>query len=268
MTQADLIERVCTAYAWQRGLGNQVEAGPLCQVVSDRSHPNIWDANHVGLIRAATSREIEAVLAAAERGLAHCAHRLYATDPLTPPPFVARLALDDYRELTPTLQLVLDGALRATPPTVDLRPVDDESAWESLHALLRLDHAEGARTHTGAMPEHVTRGMLDSYRRKAPAYRFLLARADGTDCAYGAAVLCPNGLGMVEDLFTLPAFRRRGIASAVIAHAVADLRARGAAEVLIGAHVTDQPKHLYARLGFAPLCITRQHIRQQAERSS
>jgi GNAT superfamily N-acetyltransferase len=65
---------------------------------------------------------------------------------------------------------------------------------------------------------------------------------------------------MVEDLFTLPAARRRGLASAIIAHAVDYVRARGAAEVLIGAHVDDAPKRLYARLGFAPMCVTREYI--------
>jgi GNAT superfamily N-acetyltransferase len=67
-------------------------------------------------------------------------------------------------------------------------------------------------------------------------------------------------IGMVEDLFTLPTHRRRGIASAIIARAVADLRRRGAGPILIGAHAGEEPKRLYAGLGFAPLCITRQYI--------
>jgi GNAT superfamily N-acetyltransferase len=66
--------------------------------------------------------------------------------------------------------------------------------------------------------------MLASYRAKVPAYQFYLARIDGDDCAYGAGVRCPGDIGMVEDLFTLPSRRRRGIASAIIERAVADLR--------------------------------------------
>jgi len=256
---SDLVARVCAAYDWQRALGNEVVAHPLCTVVRDRAHPDVWDANHVSGVRAATAEQIAAVLRAADAGLAHCAHRLFAVDPLTPPAFVARLALDDYAELTPTIQLVLDGALRAAPPAVDLRPVTSEADWQSLAALLAADHAEGVRT-SGPLPAHVTAGMLASYRAKAPAYQFYLARVAGGDCAYGAGVRCDGDVGMVEDLFTLPSHRGRGIASAVIAHAVADLRRRGAGPVLIGAHADDEPKRLYAKLGFDPVCVTRQYI--------
>ncbi len=258
----DLAQRVCAAYAWQRALGNEVEASPLGQVVRNLAHPDIWDANHVSLIRASSAAEIEQVLAFADVGLAHCRHRLFVVDPFTPASFVARLALDDFQELTATVQLVLDGPLRAAPPAVESQPIETETDWQRFAALLAADFAEGARTHSGVMPEHVTRGMLASYQRKAPAYRFVVARVDGVDCAYGAAVLCGNGMGMVEDLFTLPVYRRRGIATAVIAHAVADVRRRGAGQVLIGGHVSDAPKHLYARLGFAPVCVTREYIKQ------
>jgi len=88
-----------------------------------------------------------------------------------------------------------------------------------------------------------------------------LAREDGVDGAYGAGVLCANGLGMVEDLFTLPAFRKRGIATAIMARAIAPVRQQGAAQILIGAHTTAPPKRLYAALGFAPVCVTREYIK-------
>ena len=257
----DLIERVCTAYAWQRALGNATTRTPLVWLVSDTGNPDIWNANHACQIRAATPAQIDAVLQQADAALHHCAHRMFVIDPLTPPAFVARLALADYRELTPTLQMVLSGALRATPPPIDIRPVAGQADWQSLQHLVETDFAEGGRSHDGAHPVEVARGMVADYRGKAPAYQFFLARRDGTDCAYGAAALCDNGIGMVEDLFTLPAFRRSGIASAIIAHAVDHVRARGATEALIGAHISDTPKHLYARLGFAPVCLTREYLK-------
>jgi GNAT superfamily N-acetyltransferase len=256
----DLIERVCSAYAWQRALGNATTRTDLAWFVRDASNPEIWSANHASQIRATTPGEIDTVLQQADAALRHCAHRMFVIDPLTPPAFTAHLALADYRELTPTLQLVLSGALRATPIALDLRPVTDEADWQSLQRLVEIDFAEGGRTHGGAHGAEIARGMVADYRSKAPAYQFFLATRDDVDCAYGAAVLCDNGMGMVEDLFTLPAFRRRGIASAIIAHAVDHVRARGAADVLIGAHVGDAPKHLYAGLGFAPVCVTREYI--------
>jgi len=91
-------------------------------------------------------------------------HRLFGVDPLTPAAFVARLALDDYRELTPTIQLVLEGLLRAPPWALDLRPVATEDDWQCLYTLVRHNHTEGESTHGGAMPVEVTRGIVVSYR--------------------------------------------------------------------------------------------------------
>lgn len=256
----DLVARVCAAHAWQRALGHEVVEHPFCRIVRDPAHPRVWDANHVSGIRAATPAAIDAVLQAADVQLAHCAHRLFVVDPLTPPAFAARLALADVRERTPTIQLVLRGELRRAPRPLEARPVTREADWQAVARLLAADHAEGARS-AGPMAAEVTTGLLAGYRRKAPAYQFYLARSDGEDCAYGAAVHCAAaGLGMVEDLFTLPAYRRRGIASALIARAVGDLRRAGVGPVLIGAHATEPPKRLYAALGFDPVCLTREYI--------
>jgi GNAT superfamily N-acetyltransferase len=264
MQPADVLERVCAAYAWQRALGNDVERTLLCWLVSDRAHPGVWDANHVSRVRARTPAEIDRVLQQADAAFAHCHHRLFVVDPLTPPAFVARLALEDFGELTPTLQLVLTGALRATPPNLELRAVTAETDWQSLAALVRQDHGEGARTHGRALPAEVTAGLVAGYRKKSPACQFFLARRDGIDCGYGAGVVCEDRMGMVEDLFTLPAFRRRGVATAIIARAVAHVRDHGADAVLIGSHATEPPKRLYAALGFLPVCVTREYIKRLA----
>jgi GNAT superfamily N-acetyltransferase len=257
----DIVERVCTAYAWQRALGHDTVREPLCWIVSDRAHPDVWDANHVSGVRASTTVDIDQVLQRADEALDHCRHRLFVVDPLTPPAFVARLALDDYQELTPTIQLVLQGPLRANPRDIDLRPVTTEADWQSLYALVRYDHTEGARTQVQSIPEAVTRGMVASYRKKSPVYQFFLAREDSVDCAYGAGVLCTNGMGMVEDLFTLPSFRKRGIATAMIARGITYVRDQGAEQILIGALATEPPKRLYASLGFSPVCVTREYIK-------
>jgi GNAT superfamily N-acetyltransferase len=70
-------------------------------------------------------------------------------------------------------------------------------------------------------------------------------------------------VGVVEWLFTRPDQRRRGVAKALVAHAVADARARGAGAVLIGPDggAYDLPRRFYATLGFRPLCVTRIYTR-------
>ena len=151
--------------------------------------------------------------------------------------------------------------MRATPRDLDFRPVTTDADWHSLYTLVRHDHAEGGRTEGRIIPAEVTQGVVASYRKKWPAYQFFLAREEGVDCAYGAGVLCANGMGMVEDLFTLPDFRKRGIATAIIARAISHVRGQGAEQILIGALATEPPKRLYAALGFSPVCVTREYIK-------
>lgn len=67
---------------------------------------------------------------------------------------------------------------------------------------------------------------------------------------------------MVEDLFTHPDYRHRGIATALIARGVADARARGAGPVIIGADPTDTPMRMYAALGFRPIIVVRHYLRR------
>jgi len=52
-----------------------------------------------------------------------------------------------------------------------------------------------------------------------------------------------------------------GIATAIMARAITHVRQQGAAQILIGAHTTEPPKRLYAALGFAPVCVTREYIK-------
>jgi GNAT superfamily N-acetyltransferase len=257
----DLVERVCAAYSRQRALGHQSACDALCRVVSDERHPQLWAANHVSAVRARTHAEIAEVMHRAELAFAHCEHRLFVVDPLTPAPFVAALAQDDYNELTPTILLALEGQLRRAPRELDIRPVTSEDDWASIERLVAEDHSSAVRSQGRALPPEVTRAMVASYRSKVPDCQFFVARIGRLDCAYGAGVWCGDGIAVIEDLFTLPAYRRRGVATALIARAIAHVQARGASTVLIGAHATERPKRLYAALGFVPLCLTREYIR-------
>jgi GNAT superfamily N-acetyltransferase len=256
------VARICAAYAWQRALGHPSSEDALCRLVVDPAHPDVWDANHASCVRAASEEECARVLTRAEQAFAHCRHRLFVVDPLTPPSFVARLALEDYRELTPTIQMVLRGEVPVRAHAATLRPVVSEEDWQQLAALVRADHQEGARSHDGPLAASVTHGMVKGYRGKFPRAQFFLAYEGAQACAYGAGVVCEDGVGVVEDLFTLPSHRRGGFATALVATAVQHVRTRGCDLVMIGAHASDPPKHLYRALGFHPACLTREYLKQ------
>lgn len=248
--------RIVEAYRWQRALGHEVIDTPFGRIVADPSCPDVWDANHADTVTAATPEQADALFAATERYLAHGSWRVIHTDPSTPDPFTARLALDGYAEQPATIQMVLDGQVPAVPGS-DVRPVTSEGDWAALAGLVRRDHEEGARTGGKRLSPAVTDAIVAGYRAKGDPYRFHLAHAEGRAVGYGAMAAAPSGAGMIEDLFTLPAYRKRGIATGMIAGFAATLAEEGCACVFLGAQVGGEARHLYAKLGFRPVMLTR-----------
>jgi GNAT superfamily N-acetyltransferase len=230
--------------------------------VVDPEIPDVWVANHLQHPRAETLAEVDALLAMMDEVYQHCRHRLVMTDGFTPDGVVARLLADGYKELDATIQMALTGELAgSTGPPLAFVPVEDGPTWEALYRLMRADHDEGRRTHGMVAPDEVTRGMIIDLKRKAGPVTFYLAALAGQPVAYAAKVECPNGLGMVEDVFTLPEVRRRGIASVLIAHIVGRLRSENPSRlVFLGAHASQEAKRLYRRLGFQPIMTTREFL--------
>lgn len=264
---ADLTRRIAEAYRWQRRLGNTQIAAPGCHLVVDPAHPDVWDSNHADEVTARTDAEIDAVFAAMDQHFAHTAWRVIHTDRFTPDAFVARLALDGFEERPATIQMVLrdalnQGDLRGRGPAIALRPVIDDADWEALFQLVLADHAEGRRSSGLDVSSEVSAGLAAGYRAKREAYHFHLAMQNGAPVAYGAYAVAPNGVGMIEDLFTLPSARRQGIAGAIIAAFVDRLRAERCDTIFLGALATEHPKRLYARLGFYPVMLARCWVRR------
>jgi GNAT superfamily N-acetyltransferase len=257
-----IIERIAETHAWYQSYGNEADEEPLATYVRNPAQPDIWVANHISRVRAQHADEIERVLSRAEAALAHCSHRMVIVDPFTPQELVARLALDDYRELTPLVQMLLDGPVARPGARVEFRPVVSEADWEELYRLLRADQIEGKRTYHLELDESITRGMLEGYRAKRAVQQFFLALDRGEACAFGSSVVGPCGIGAIEDLYTSPSHRKRGIATALVHQAVVHAREHGMGPMLISTHVSEQAKHLYAALGFRPTCMIRHYLKE------
>lgn len=270
MADDTLMKRVAEAYAWHRALGNQVSQTRFGQFVQDPAHPSVWSSNHVSRVTASRDGEIAALFAEAECRFGYCAHRLFEVDTFTPDRFVAQLVMEGYEELAPTLQMVLEGQLLATRRAeLVLREALTDADWQTVRQLLRTDHLEGARTNRMTPDEAVTDGLVHGWRRKAGPSRMFIGYVDGQPCAYGAAVACPNGLGLIEDLYTLPEYRGRGIASTIIHDCVALLRSwNGSCQFFLGAHAGERPKNIYRKLGFTPLMVTREFLKLSADTES
>jgi GNAT superfamily N-acetyltransferase len=259
---AALVTRLCDTRDAYLALGNEVIEEPRARFVRCAAAPSIHDANHVSGLRSRTAAELDAVLARAEEIFAGQRHRFFLVDARTPPGAEARLLQDGY-EASAELEMVLEGELRARPQTLAIRLADTDADWRSLYGLQRLNDEERCRRrgiHVHA--EEVTRGLVERRRAKGPAVRTWIAEWDGESVGCLSSWPGANGLGQLEDLFVTPAQRRRGIATALLAHGVDDARERGAEAVRIGAEPGDTPRHLYARLGFEPICVVRGYLRR------
>jgi ribosomal protein S18 acetylase RimI-like enzyme len=235
-------------------LGNEVFQRNGATFVRNTSHPIIHDANHVTGITASTPEEIDALLDRVERQYAHCRHRRFDTDVRTPPQFVTRLSLDGYTPEHALLLLLVDGVI-GTPRKHDIRPLESESDWAEFTLLRRMDWEEHA-ARTGRPAEREVNDSMTALRFvKQPPVLYWGAWVDGRPVAYLNSWEGPEGVGQIEDVFTHPDYRHRGLATSLIHHGVADARGKGAGAVAIVADPTDTPKHMYAAIGFRPFAV-------------
>lgn len=251
-----------TFAAWHAVGHEQLNAAQAC-IVRDARMPNVYDASFAHRVRAQTAAEIDALLAQLDEVFAGFEHRHVLWDPEMPAACEARLVLEGYRPHNPLVSLVLEGELQSRRRThVDIRPALGDADWETLAALKQLEHEEQVtRGFHPDWPQAITDELTRAKRCKEPHVRYFIARMDAVDCGYFSSWPGAAGMGMVEDLFTRPDHRGRGIGSALIAACVEDARARGASAVLVSPLYADTPKHMYATLGFRPLCVQRSYLR-------
>ena len=259
--KTETAKAIADAYGWQRSLGHAGVATPHCHIVANPAHPDVWDANHADRITARTEDEIEAVFAAMDHHLAHTPWRVAHTDGFTPDPFLARLAFEGFEERPVILQMALQGDLTDRGAKIAPRPVVSDADWDLLQHLVILDQAEGRKTGDLDLSQTFAASWVAANRAKGADYPYSLVLRDGTAVAYGACAAAPNGVGMIDDLFTLPSARRTGIATALIAACVDRLRAAGCRTIFLGALATERPRRLYARLGFQPVGLARSWVR-------
>jgi GNAT superfamily N-acetyltransferase len=257
MTEADLIARVCETYEAYLALGSESFEADGALFVRNRDIPNRYDANHAGLVRAEAPEQIEALLRRVEAEFAGYTHRAFELGPQTPPQFVARLLQDGGYTWRDSLHLVLDGELKATPQPADIRPVQDEAQWQALDELEHMSWGSDPPDRRAPFEQSRVYNHL-----KTPPVRWWLAYVDGTPRAFLNSWEGNNGVGQIEDVFTHPKFRHRGLATSLLAHGVADARAHGAGPVIIGCDPYDTPRLMYAALGWRPLHVVRHVVKQ------
>ena len=269
-----LLERCISTESAYFELGNDVSLSPLARFVSNPDTPEIWDSNCVTRPRASTPGEVDELMAETGRRYRAAGHRFFKIDPLVPPAVEARLLLDGYSAdtmlhlLLPAREPVSDISSRSRPraggrSSITIRPVTTDGDWASLARLARADHEEAAaREGRIVWSREVTDQMVARKRSRSDVLPFFLASVDGLDVGHGCAWsgTPDDRVGMVEDLFTDPGHRHRGVATALITHGADHARGGGAGPVMIGAAADDTPRTMYAAMGFRPLFVSRSYV--------
>jgi len=261
LQNAELACKALDVDAANLALGHETFEACGASFVRNRTYPLIYDANHVAQIRASTPEEIDGLLARVEREYDYAAHREFGVDFRTPPAFVARLLLDGY-ERRDSLVMVLDRDLDARPSDIEIRPVQTEDDWRKYAALKKLDWLEHERRIKNSSEPAVGDALYAVARLKQPPVQYWFACLKGRPLAYFNSWAGIDGVGQVEDLFTHPKFRHRGLATALIHHCVLECRRNDAGPVVIVADPTDTPKEIYAAMGFRPVAVYSHYLKR------
>ena len=243
--------RVAQARRWFRRVGYDAVDADGAKVVSTPEHPSTWEANWV---MAAPGAGPAAVLSALDRHFAD-GWQVVHVDVLTDPAVEAALALAGFSAEGALIEMVARDVTPTRPvPALEYDAIGP-GEWPRFARLAAIDAAEGGRS------SDVAAGLLDAKGRRLAGCQLWLLKEEGEDIGFGFTAACPNGLGLIEHLFTLPSHRGRGVMSGFIAEATRRLRGGGCDAVFLDAHAHDTPKRLYARLGFAPVALTRTWVR-------
>jgi ribosomal protein S18 acetylase RimI-like enzyme len=141
--------------------------------------------------------------------------------------------------------------------------VADAPVQEVDEVALRPVRIEAIRGFPHGKDEVLVQQILEHHRRLAEALptRLFAAEADGRHVAY-AELYSEKGVGQVEDVVTLPGYRGRGLARALVLRAVEVSRSDGNELTFLVSDADDWPQRLYERLGFETIGRYARFLRQ------
>lgn len=133
---------------------------------------------------------------------------------------------------------------RPADPSVEVVGIGEPDWATGRQAMIELEDTDPDLVHQLVQ--------LDSRLSRTMTVRHLAAIVDGQVAAF-AGLYLEGDVAQIEDVATLPGYRGRGLARAVVLHAVSESLKAGADLVFLVADEADWPKTLYARLGFDPI---------------
>jgi ribosomal protein S18 acetylase RimI-like enzyme len=233
------------------GCAERILATPGGSAILDSRHPALWSANHLRL-EAVDPPAPEVLHAAALTHFAGLGFQMITVRhealarALAPP-----LAALGYRPEHERL-LVLLGPPPARPAPLPIVEIEPEDLAPS-----RI----GAQLEAGRTAE-VGRQLTsrDALIGQVVAQRWFATRVDGEVAARCQLRSLP-GVAQIENVYTAPAHRRRGLSRALLAHAAAEALADGADPVFLVTPASGWPQGFYRRAGFTDAGLLARFLR-------
>ena len=237
--------RIESYLGWREtSTSTRLEPSPFGTAFFNDDYPSYWDGNFLRVDRPSDATE-EQLIAEADRLFEGFGHRtIVVPDEWAGARWAATFGGDGW-EID---RLVFMVQRREADRASDL-PVE-ESTFDDVSPLM----LETNLSSHGGMTREAAETNVDIRRLfvDATGTRFFVARAEGVLAGF-CELYVHDGVAELDNVHTLDAFRGRGIARAVVGHAIRQARAAGADLVFLIADDADWPKDLYAKLGFDPI---------------
>jgi GNAT superfamily N-acetyltransferase len=184
----------------------------------------------------------------ADRALAGLGHRLVVLDDFAAAERLAPALLESgWSRQRVQYMLRVRGPDREARGGLSVRRLDEREATD----LARAITAEEAPAGAAAVVEQLVAGQ--AVMRAATHSMVFGASERGGPVASACTVFVGDGIAMIDEVGTLTDHRQRGLARAVVSHAVSAARELGCSRVFVPAEIDDWPQLLYLRLGFVPV---------------
>ena len=220
---------------------------PWGVVISDARYPTIYDANHAGILEPAPQLELEEVRSILHpllrrAGATH--EHIEVMDVSDPCPATDALRAEQQR-VTSDVVMRFEGE--------GVEPVSDalvEEVWASDEGFRRMYRDSRNEFGETLSEEVIDQLVARDWEVFVPAgMRFFAGMIDGQIAGFTS--LIPSGpTAYVDNVVTLSAFRRRGVASSTVTRALAEAEEQGLTTVFLLAEENGDPQRLYERLGF------------------
>jgi GNAT superfamily N-acetyltransferase len=244
---ASVAEGRAAALAFMRSLDDACAAWlvpiPGGHAVLDARHPLLWDANHLR-VEAPEAPDAEVLAAAADRHLEALGFRaIVVHDPAVAGVLAPSLLAAGYRERHELLMLLGPTPAAQAASSFEIAEVADE--------VVAASRVAAARELLGSERvgwQLASRDALIAATTPVRSFAALAGEAIAARCQlYGTGA----GTAMqVENVYTVPDRRRRGLAGALVAHAAREARDAGAEVVFLRTDASGAARRLYRRLGF------------------